>query len=114
MENGKFWLIVVALSIGYFWGKSGSNNEGSKEIRYHALDHSKNMRDLNEEKEELERKLEEARSDLEDAVSSAEDAEFHARMRWVETGRTEDLIRLNSAEDATNAAQNALDNLESN
>jgi hypothetical protein len=51
---------------------------------------------------------------LEDAVSSAEDAEFQARMRWIETGRTEDLIRLHAAEDTTSAAQNALDNLDSN
>lgn len=114
MESRKFWLVVVALSIGYFWGKSGSDGEGTKAPSYHAVDHSIDATNLQEQKEELERRLEEARSELESAVSSAEDAEFHARMRWIETGRTEDLIRLNAAEDATSAVQTALDNLESN
>jgi hypothetical protein len=114
MDNGKFWLVIVAIAIGYFWGKSGSGNDVSGASSYQAIDHSANTTDFQDEKVELKRKLEEARSDLEDAVSSADDAEFLARMRWVETGRTEDFIRLNAAEDAASAAQNSLDNLESN
>jgi len=114
MENGKFWLVVIALVIGYFWGKSGSNDASREPSYYRSVEHLGNRPDLQDQKEELEQKIEEARSNLEKAISSAEDAEFQARMRWIETGRTEDLIRLHAAEDTTSAAQNALDNLESN
>lgn len=113
MENGKFWLVVIALTIGYFWGKSGSNDAQSTPY-YRLVDALGDRSDLQLQKEELEQKIEEARSSLEDAVSSAEDAEFQARMRWIETGRTEDLIRLHAAEEATSSAQSALDNLDSN
>lgn len=114
MENGKFWLVVIALTIGYFWGKSGSSDASREPSYYRSVEHLGNRSDLQDQKEELEQKIEEARSNLEDAVSSAEDAEFQARMRWIETGRTEDLIRLHAAEDATSSAQSALDNLDSN
>ena len=113
MENGKFWLVVIALTIGYIWGKSG-NNDAPTAPYYRSVDHLGDRSDLRVQKEELEQKIEVARSSLEDAVSSAEDAEFQARMRWIETGRTEDLIRLHAAEEATSSAQSALDNLDSN
>ena len=81
---------------------------------YRSVDKLIDRSDLQLQKEELEQKIEDARSNLEDSVSSAEDVEFQARMRWIESGRTEDLIRLNAAENVTSSAQSALDNLDSN
>jgi hypothetical protein len=112
MDSKVIWSLVAATAFGYFLGKNNSTTTSGGSSFYPSGTYIRDQTYLEQEKEELERKIEDARFNLENAVNSAEEVEHQARMRWLMTNGTEDMMRLNDAEDATMSARDALNSLD--
>jgi hypothetical protein len=109
MNRNILILVGVAIFIGYLLGKSDSNSSFNAHSGYSS---TPSRGDLEDENDELRQKLDDARDKAEDAVSAAEDVEDSATMRYLNTGRFEDQMRMHDAEDAADKAREARDSLD--
>lgn len=119
MKTGVFVLIAAcALGVGFFLGKKEAAPESyvSTSYLYSKDADTTSSEDLAMEHEakldELREQLETARDSAEQARNSAKSAAFNANMDWIKSGRVEDMIRMNDAEDVATKAQNSADELE--
>lgn len=111
------FITACALGVGFFFGKK----EAEPEYRAPASYLYRDAPDTSSEDQtaEHEAKLDEFRGQLEAAKESAEDARdaaqsaaFEANMKWIKSGRVEDMIRMNDAENAAAKSQDSVDELE--
>lgn len=112
-KAGIVIVVFIALVIGYALGKKDSRQTDAR--HYPAFVPSQSEIDTSEQEEKLEEirsRLEDARDSAEQARDAADDTEFHARMRWLETGSIEDMMRMNDAEDALDRAEESLNNID--
>ncbi len=107
--NKTLLIVIAALATGYLIGNSGKDSNKSSStyntpysISNTSLDHE----------EELNEKIENARANLENALANAEELEHQATMRWIQTGNINDMIRMHDAEDAVQAIQDGIDDLD--
>lgn len=119
MKTGAVVLIAVcALGVGFFFGKKETAPEYHVPTSYLYREDADttSSEDLTMEHEakldELREQLEAARDSAEEAHNSAQSAAFNANMDWIKSGRVEDMIRMNDAEDAAAKAQDSVDELE--
>ena len=108
MNRNILILLGIAIFIGYLLGKTGVNTGSSILSGYSTPSQA----DLEDENDELRQKLDDARDKAEDAVSAAEDVEDSATLRYLNTGRFEDQMRMHDAEDAADKAREARDSLD--
>lgn len=106
-------IVVIALVIGYGLGKKETGPTQTQ--RYPVFVPAPSEIDTSEHEEKLEEirsRLEDARDSAEQARDAADDAAFQAQMRWLETGRVEDMMRMNDADEVLDRADESLSNVD--
>lgn len=112
-KAGIVFVVVIALGIGYGLGKNDSGQTHAQ--RYPVFVPTQSEIDASEQEgklEEIRSRLEDARDSAEQARDAADNAAFQARMRWMETGHIEDMMRMNDTEWALDRADESLSNVD--
>jgi hypothetical protein len=110
--NRTLLFVIAALVVGFLVGNSGRSGGDFSSLRSASPIYVPSYTTSSDREAELKEKLESARNNLENALSSSQDLEDRARMRWIQTGNINDMMRMHAAEDATRAVQDAIDDLD--
>lgn len=113
MNKKTLLIILVAVSLGYLFGKSKDKPISNyTSTSYFPPSVSSSDSSLQNENDELKFKLDRAREMAEESVRASEDLEDRAMMRAITTGSFEDMQKHIDAEESADRAREVRDSLD--